>query len=353
LWTRRTPDEVFGCADAAYSDSNPGRGLHREVVSKVCGQYNFNVVAQGTDAQKTSHVFPVTFTATSFVQPDYQLEISNSPQTAPVNTVATFNGTLTATECYNSPVSLSCSSSGPPLCKASPAIVTPTASGAPFAVTTSSNVAQTYNFDVVAVGSDINATTHLFPSAFTSTGGTSSGFSFKITPATSLQSLPAGQPAIYDLDVAPSGGPFPRNAILAFSDNCPPLSTCALSVTQVNKGSGDTHVTFTITTTAPVLADSVRTRGRIYALWLWLPGLIVASGGMSRIRRQRKRFAVFWVLALMVPALWLGIGCGGGLQGNGTGNGQKGTPSGTYTMTVSATMSGLPQQTAQVELTVN
>jgi len=81
--------------------------------------------------------------------------------------------------------------------------------------------------------------------------------------------------------------------------------------------------------------------------------LMVAFDRLKRRRRQGKRFALFWLLGIIVPVLWLGIACGGGLQGNGTGNGQAGTPSGTYTMTVSATMSGLPQQTAQVELTVN
>ena len=47
----------------------------------------------------------------------------------------------------------------------------------------------------------------------------------------------------------------PNNASLAYSANCPPLSTCTVSPTQVNKGiSGETQVTFTITTTAPVIA---------------------------------------------------------------------------------------------------
>jgi hypothetical protein len=56
----------------------------------------------------------------------------------------------------------------------------------------------------------------------------------------------------------------------------------------------------------------------------------------------------------MILGLWLDVACGGGLQGNGNGgNGQAGTPSGNYTMTVSGTVSSFPQQTAQVQLTVN
>jgi hypothetical protein len=229
----------------------------------------------------------------------------------------------------------------------------PTVSGAPFAVTVSSDVPHIYNFNITAVGTDPNTVTHSFLTSFTSTGGSGTRpFSFSITPSSSIQSLPAGQPAIYTLNVVPAGGAFPNNASLAYSANCPPLSTCTVSPTQVNKGiSGKTQVTFTITTTAPVIAGVHRALPLIYSLWLSLPGLVVVWGGMRRSRR--KRFVLFRLLPLIVVGLWLEIACSGGLQGNGSGNGQTGTPSGTYTMTVSATVSSLPQQTAQVQLTVN
>jgi hypothetical protein len=138
---------------------------------------------------------------------------------------------------------------------------------------------------------------------------------------------------------------------LAFSGNCPPLSTCTLSPTQIGKGeSQTTQVTFTITTTAPVIA-AVRPAGafRNYALWLSLPGLVLLFGGLGR-----RQLVLLLLFAVIVPGLWLEIACSSGLQGNGTGaNGQAGTPSGTYVMTVSATVSALPQQTASVQLTVN
>jgi hypothetical protein len=330
------------------------------VGSGQCGVYNFNIVATGTDAQKTTHLFPVSFTATPALnaQIGYTLDVTNSPQTAPVNTLVTFNGTLTGTTCYIYPVNLSCGSGGPPTCRVAPASPTPTVSGEPFAVTVSSDVPQIYSFNITAVGTDPNAVTHSFLANFTSTGGSGTrGFSFTISPASSVQSLPAGQPAIFALDVVPSGGLFPGNAILAYSSNCPPLSTCSLSTTQVSKGSGNTHVTFTITTTAPVIAGrhpAWALRSLIYALWLSLPGLIIVFGGVGPSRRRRRRLVLFLLLALIVPGLWLEIACSSGLQGNGTGgNGQAGTPPGTYTMTVSGTMSSLPEQTAQVQLTVN
>ena len=329
------------------------------VGSGVCGIYNFNIVASGTDAQKTTHLFPVTFTATSYTTPNYTLEIIPQSQTAPVDAATIFNGTLQGTDCYNSAVNLSCGSNHPPSCTVSPSSVVPTVSpalAAPFTVTVSSNVAQTYNFNIASVGTDANKTTHSFLLAFTSTGsGSGSGFAFTITSNPDVESVPAGQPAIYDLDVAPTGGSFPNNVALAFSGNCPPLSTCALSSTQVSKGSGDTHVTFTITTTGPVIARLRRARALrplVYGLWLSLPGLVVVFVGAGRSRRRRKRLVAFFML--MVLGLGLDITCGGGLQGNGNGgNGQAGTPPGTYTMTVSGTINSFPQQTAQVQLTVN
>jgi hypothetical protein len=347
-------------APASVVPTTGGAPFIVTVDSGQCGVYNFNIVAVGTDSQATTHLFPVTFTANSYTTPNYTLDVTPESQTAAVNTAAIFNGTLQGTDCYSSTVNLSCGSNHPPSCRVSPSSLVPTVSPAPpapFTVTVSSNVNQTYNFNVAAVGTDPLKQQHQKLVTFTATGGAGSrGFAFTITPASSLQSLPAGQPAIYDLDVVPTGGPFPGNAVLAFSDNCPPLSTCSLSATQVNKGSsGKTPVTFTITTTASVLTAVRRARAfksLLYALWLWLPGLIVVLGGLRPSRQRRQRFVFLWLLALMVPILWLGIGCGG-LQGNGTGNGQAGTPSGTYTMSVSATVSGLAQQTAEVELTVN
>jgi hypothetical protein len=317
--------------------------------------YTFNIVAQGTDSSKTSHTFPVTFTVTSHSQDDFTLEVTPASNTSPVNTPVQFSGSLMGTVCYNYAVHLSCGSNAPPTCQFSPATIVPSVPGTPFALTLSSDKAATYNFEVAAVGSDPNATIHSFPLSFTATGGGSGPtFAFTITPNPGIESLPAGQPAIYDLDVAPSGGTFPDNAILAYSSNCPPLSTCALSATQVNKGSGDTHVTFTITTAAPVIAGlqpARALRSLIYALWLSLPGLIVVLGKAGQRRQRRQRFVFFLLIA---PLLWLGLACSSGLQGNGTGgNGQKGTPSGTYTMTVTATVNGFPQRSAQVQLTVN
>jgi hypothetical protein len=326
--------------------------------SGQCGIFNFDIVAKGTDTQTTSHVFPVTYTATSYTTPNYTLEITPSSLTSPVNTPAIFNGTLQGTNCYNSTVNLSCGSNAPPTCKASPPTLTPTTDGAAFTVTASSDVAQIYSFDIAAVGTDTNHETHFFLTAFTST------FPFSITPNPDAQSLSAGHSATYDVDVSPSAGTFPSDVALTFED-CPPLSTCGFGSTQVRKGSGNTHVAFTISTIAPTFARMHFSATRtfpIYALWISLPGLIVVIRGLGQNRQRGKRFALFLMLTLIVPMLWLELACGGGLQGGGTADptppgqsgtgGKPGTPVGSYPVTITATM-GASVQAARVTLTVN
>jgi hypothetical protein len=342
-------------APTPLTPTQSGAGFAVTVSSSQCGTYNFNIMAQGTDPLATLHVFPVTYSATSYTTPNYTLEITPGSLTSPVNTAAIFNGTLQGTNCYNSSVNLSCGSNAPPMCKASPPVLTPTASGAAFTMTTNSNVAQTYSFNIASVGTDPNTSTHFFLAVFTST------FPFALTSTPGAQSLTAGHTATYDIDVAPSAGTFPGNVALN-SDGCPSLSTCSFSSTQVDKGSGNTHVTFTIATAAPTSAAARRLSPPIYALWLSLPGLIVVLGGLGQRRQQRRRFAVLLLLTLMVPILWLEIACGGGLQGGGTGGsggpgqsgtgGKPGTPAGSYPITITATM-GSSVQTARVTLTVN
>jgi hypothetical protein len=100
----------------------------------------------------------------------------------------------------------------------------------------------------------------------------------------------------------------------------------------------------------------------IYALWISLPGLIVVIRGLGQNRQRGKRFALFLMLTLIVPMLWLELACGGGLQGGGTADptppgqsgtgGKPGTPVGSYPVTITATM-GASVQAARVTLTVN
>ncbi len=95
--------------------------------------------------------------------PDFQIAVSDTPLTAFAWTTPTFNGTLTAVNGYNSSVALSCTAgtkSPPSPCTPNPASLTPASTGTAFSVTTGSAIGD-FNFNVQAVGSDPNNTTHV------------------------------------------------------------------------------------------------------------------------------------------------------------------------------------------------
>jgi len=111
-------------------------------------------------------------------------------------------------------------------------------------------------------------------------------------------------------------------------------SSCLFNPTQVTADSGDTPVTLTISTTSRTASLS-HGSGIFYAIWLPLPGLVLAFGGLQR-RHIRGKRAVLLVAALLL--LFVGLqACGGGGSGGSVGSGQPGTPTGNYTVTVTAT----------------
>ena len=98
------------------------------------------------------------------ITPDFQMIVSNSPQTVFVGQTATLNGTASALNGYNSSVTLSCvagSTAAPSTCSLSPSTLTPV-SKTPFVVTVGGATGD-YNFNVRGVGSDTNHITHSVP----------------------------------------------------------------------------------------------------------------------------------------------------------------------------------------------
>jgi hypothetical protein len=96
--------------------------------------------------------------------PDYRLSITNSPLTAFPNQTATFNGTASSVNGYNSAVTLSCvagATSPPSTCMVTPSTLTP-GSNTPFSVAVAGTTGD-YNFNLQGVGSDANQITHLVP----------------------------------------------------------------------------------------------------------------------------------------------------------------------------------------------
>ncbi len=137
------------------------------------------------------------------ITPDFQMSVSNSPQTVFVGQTTAFNGTASALNGYTSSVALSCapgSTVPPSTCSVSPSTLTP-GNKTPFADTVG-GAAGDYSFNVQGVGSDTKHVTHSVPVtvhvvSFAMTtpspsivavarGTTSSPVSFQITAAGSF-----------------------------------------------------------------------------------------------------------------------------------------------------------------------
>lgn len=94
--------------------------------------------------------------------PDFDISITNTPQTIFPTQAAVFNGKLSAVNGYNSAVNMSCTAgttAPPSSCTPAPSSVTPTVGGASFTVTTG-GTAGDYIFNAHAVGTDTNGITH-------------------------------------------------------------------------------------------------------------------------------------------------------------------------------------------------
>ncbi len=98
------------------------------------------------------------------ITPDFEISVSDSPQTAFSGQTTTFNGSASALSGYASSVTLSCiagTTAPPSTCSASPLVLAP-ANNTPFTVT-AGGAAGDYSFNVQAVGSDPNQITHQVP----------------------------------------------------------------------------------------------------------------------------------------------------------------------------------------------
>ena len=90
--------------------------------------------------------------------PDFAIAVTPIPNSTVVNQNVTWNGTLTALNGYSASVALTCMSGAPGTC--TPSSVTPTAGGAPFAVTLGSATTGTFNFQIQGAGGTL---THVTP----------------------------------------------------------------------------------------------------------------------------------------------------------------------------------------------
>ena len=172
----------------------------------------------GAPAPKTQTV-NLTVTAPT---PDYTLTISNSPLSAAANQTATLNGVLQALSGYSSAVNLSCGAGTPPTCTIVPTSVTPTVAGAPFTVTMTSGVAQSYNFPINGAGTDAAHVPHATSVTFNSL------FTVVLTDTSGTQTVRAGQSANYNVVVSPVGAATFATAVSFACAGLPAGASCSI-----------------------------------------------------------------------------------------------------------------------------
>lgn len=175
--------------------------------------------------------------------PDYQITISNTPQTVLQNQTVTFNGTLTALNNYNNAVTLSCGAGAPGSCTFPGNPITPTLTGAPFTVSMpSGNVIQNYTFNI---------------------HGTDGTLSHDFSVTVNVTDFSLGTPNPATVTVVQGGtsnatqyqlgslGPFNGTVGLSCSAGLPPGASCNFSpASQINLNPANPSATMSTTVTA-------------------------------------------------------------------------------------------------------
>jgi hypothetical protein len=287
------------------------------------GTFTFTI--QATDGTLT-HATP-TETLTVILQiPDFAIAVTPTPNTTGVNQNISWNGTLTSIDGYPRTVTLSCIGNFPPTCSISPATVTPTIAGAPFAVTLGSATANTFNFAIQATDGTLTRAT---PSETLTVSGSGTGIAWTNTGNTSVTVL-AGQTASYAFSAAPVGSSTFSATVNFACNNLPALTSCQFNPASIAAGAGTTAVTLLITTKGPNFGvqssrrEAPRRQERgpyILALftigWMALLGIVGCGRTTSATSRLAPHcYDVFFAICIGL-GLFAQVSCGG-LASSGT-----------------------------------
>lgn len=150
---------VSSTTSASWTELGPvsGSGFLPNVAVTALGLFN----SGGAKLLRASTYGRGIWQYTLIARPDFQLAISNSPQTTSPGQNAVFNGTANAVGGYTSAVTLSCiagATQPPGTCTVAPTTLTPATSTA-FTVT-AGGAGGDYSFNVQGVGSDSQHITH-------------------------------------------------------------------------------------------------------------------------------------------------------------------------------------------------
>jgi hypothetical protein len=300
-----------------------------------------------------------TLTLTVTTLGDYALSIPIRSQAAPVTAHGTFSGTLTAINGYSTPVSLSCGAgqtASPGECAFSPGpSIAPTAAGAPFSVTVSSQTTQNYSFNINGNGSGAVLVSQSVPVTFTATPD------FTVPATSGSATVLAGSTAQYTLNFAPAGSDatfIPAVTYSCSATGFPNLSRCTFSPAQISAGTPASAgaVTLSIATTAP--RASLTKRSMFYAFRIFLPGLALIFPAVFAEKKAGRRAVLCAILGLILLGIAFLAACGSKAGDGGGGTNptpQPGTTPGTYTITIDASEvsgSATAQHSTTVSLTV-
>ncbi len=286
---------------------------------------------------------------------DYAISGTQTLSLAPSGQ-ATANLTLTSLSFYSGMINATCDASAlsGAMCTLSPANPIALATGGTASLIATINVPNNANSGAY----NINITTH------DTTGTPSHSFTvtltvaqdFIVTSSTPTQTVTAGKTSgAYNLTILPVGSSFDGAVTLACSSGLPAQAQCIFSPSAPQTPGGSAvDVVMSISTTARTAALQSQSRHAsiFYALWLMLPGIVIAWGAGSARFAKRKLHGLGSIAILVLATLSL-LSCGGVSTGGG---GSTGNQPVTYHITVTGTSPGTAAdagQSVQVILVVD
>ncbi len=209
------------------------------------------------------------------ITPDFQMSVSNSPQTVFVGQTSAFNGTAIALNGYASSMALSCAAGAtapPSTCSVSPATMTP-GTKTPFAVTVVGAIGD-YSFNVQGVGSDSKHVTHQVPVTLHVVGfGMTTPSPANVTVARGTTSSPAS----FQITAA---GSFNQSVAVSCSSGIASAICTLMPGTSVNPTS-TTPVNMTASVSVPATTAPGTYPVTIQAATSGAPSILTASFNLS------------------------------------------------------------------------
>jgi hypothetical protein len=158
-----------------------------------------------------------------------------------------------------------------------------------------------------------------------------SGIDFGFSATNPSATVTPSGAAVYQLSVNSVGGSFPGSVNLTCS-NLPSFATCTANPASLTPGSGSSSVTVTVTTGPNAVL--IASRNARHPVMAWLPlsqGLGIFGFFVLGKDGQRKRRAYFVGVVVLLIAILLLNGCGGGVPSQPS-SPPHATPEGSYSL---------------------